>query len=160
MAQLSDLKLRYRIFMRRYQYRTVDWSPGATLSVPLSESRVAAVTTAAFYLPNQPPFDNSIKGGDFNYREVTLDSDWTSVRVGHQSDAFDPEGITRDPNLALPLDRLAELSQEGVIGSIAPRHFSFMGSITAPGRLIDETAPRVAAALKEDGVGAVLLTPV
>ena len=52
------------------------------------------------------------------------------------------------------------LAQEGVIGSVAPRHFSLMGSIAAPGRLIAETAPEVARMLLEDQVDAVLLTPV
>jgi hypothetical protein len=35
-----------------------------------------------------------------------------------------------------------------------------MGSITAPGRLLKETAPEVARKLKEDGADWVLLTPV
>jgi hypothetical protein len=35
-----------------------------------------------------------------------------------------------------------------------------MGSISAPGRLIDRTAPEVARMLVEDAVDAVLLTPV
>jgi hypothetical protein len=37
-------------------------------------------------------------------------------------------GITSDKNFALPIDRLKALVDEGVIGSVAPRHFSFMGS--------------------------------
>jgi hypothetical protein len=35
-----------------------------------------------------------------------------------------------------------------------------MGSITAPGRLIQESAPHVADALVADGVDAVLLVPI
>jgi len=46
------------------------------------------------------------------------------------------------------------------LGSVAPRHFSFMGSIAALGRLIAQTAPEVAQILLEDKVDAVLLTPV
>lgn len=60
----------------------------------------------------------------------------------------------------LPLHRLKELAEKGAIGSVAPRHFSFTGSITAPGRMIAETAPEVARMLLEDEVDAVLLTPV
>ena len=63
MAKLSDLKLQYRIFMGAYRYRQFDWRPGAVLEKPLSQSRISVVTTAAFFLPEQAPFDPSIRGG-------------------------------------------------------------------------------------------------
>jgi D-proline reductase (dithiol) PrdB len=46
------------------------------------------------------------------------------------------------------------------VGALNHRHFSFMGSITAPGRLISETAPAVAQLLQEDQVDAAFLVPV
>lgn len=146
--------------MKAYPYRRVDWSPGARLTKPLREARVAVVTTAAFFKPDQPPFDVSIRGGDFSYRVLPLDTDLTTLLIAHRSDAFDGRGIAADKNLALPLDRLKALAEEGVIGSVAPRHFSFMGCISAPGRLINSTAPEVARTLVDDAVDAVLLTPV
>jgi D-proline reductase (dithiol) PrdB len=160
MAKLSDLKLGYQIFMKAYPYRKVDWHPGARLGKPLSAARVAMVTTAAFFKPDQNPFDSAIRGGDYSYRVLPFDTDLSTLGIAHRSDAFDISGIASDKNLALPLDRLKSLLEEGVIGSIAPRHFSFMGSISAPGRLIDNTAPEVARMLLEDAVDAVLLTPV
>jgi D-proline reductase (dithiol) PrdB len=160
MAHLSDLKLTYRIYMAAYRYRQFDWRPGAVLAKPLAESRIAIVTTAALHRPDQPAFDASVKGGDWSYRELPLDVDLASLRVAHKSDAFDHTGVETDKNLALPLDRLRELAAERMIGEPAPRHFSFMGSIPAPGRLVDQTAPEVAAKLRDDRVDAVLLTPV
>jgi len=160
MATLSDLKLSYRIYMKAYRYRRFDWRPGACLPKPLSQCRVAAATTAGFYRPDQEPFDEAVKGGDFSFRVIPRDTDLSTLRIGQRSDAFDSVGIETDKNLALPLDRLRELAQEGSIGSVAERHFSFTGSITAPGRLVAQTAPEVAAMLKQDEVDAVLLTPV
>ena len=87
-------------------------------------------------------------------------TDLSRLHIGHRSDAFDPRGIEADKNLGLPLDRLRELARAGVIGALAPRHFSLMGSISAPGRLVAETAPRIAAMLREDRVDGALLTPV
>lgn len=159
MAHLSDLKLTYRIYMAAYRYRHLDWRPGAVLAKPLAQSRIAIVTTAGLHRPNQPAFDETVKGGDWSYREFPLDVDLASLHIAHKSDAFDHTGVERDKNLALPLDRLRELAGEHVIGEAAPRHFSFMGSIPAPGRVIDQTAPEVAAKLHVDGVDAVLLTP-
>jgi D-proline reductase (dithiol) PrdB len=160
MATLSDLSLKYRLFMRTYRYRRVDWTPGAVLSRPLSEARLAAITTAGLYLPTQEAFDDSIRGGDSSYRIIPGHAAVETLRIGHRSDAFDPSGIEADRNLALPLDRLRELAGGGVIRAVAPRHVSLMGSITAPGRLISVTGPDIAAVLRSDGVDAVLLTPV
>ncbi len=160
MARLSDLKLSYRLYMKSYIYRRFDWRPGARLEKPLSESRLAVVSTASFHLPEQEPFDPSIRGGDYTYRVIPRECELSRVRLAHRSDAFDPQGLLRDPNLALPLDRLREMAEAREIGEVAPRHFSFQGSIPAPGRLLKLSAPEVAGHLKADGVDAVLLTPV
>jgi len=159
-ARLSDLRLTYQLFMKAYPYRRVDWKPSARLAKPLNKASIAVVTTAAFYGPNQLAFDTSIRGGDWSSRAIFLETDLSTLAIAHRSDAFDTSGIEADKNLALPLDRLKSLAAAGTIGAVAPRHFSFMGSIAAPGRLIAESAPAVAQALIEDAVDAVLLTPV
>ena len=160
MARLSDLKLKYRLYMQAYPYRHIDWRPGMQLRKRLCESKIAVVTSAALYKAGQEPFDPTVRGGDYSYREIADDNALETLRIGHKSDAFDHTGIEKDKNLALPLDRLRELKQEGVIGEVAKRHYSLMGSITAPGRLVTTTAPEIASKLAEDGVDAVLLTPV
>jgi D-proline reductase (dithiol) PrdB len=160
MARLSDLKLKYRIYMQAYPYRHVDWRPGAQLLKPLAESKIAVVTSAAFYTADQKPFDPGVRGGDYSYREIPENVELDTLRIGHKSDAFDHSGIDQDKNLALPLDRLRGLNRENLIGQMATRHFSLMGSITAPSRLVNITAPELARKLREDGVDAVLLTPV
>ena len=160
MAKLSDLKLKYRLYMQAYPYRHIDWRPGSRLRKPLSESKIAVVTSAAFYGLDHKAFDPTIRGGDYSYREILVDVRLETLQIGHKSDAFDHTGIEKDKNLALPLDRLRELERDGVIGEVAPRHYSLMGSITAPGRLVQITAPEITQKLGEDGVDAVLLTPV
>lgn len=160
MAEFEDLSPADRIFMRVYPYRRSPWKEMARLEKPLSESRGALVTTAALHLPGQGPFDEEVRGGDWSYREIPGTADAASLRSSHRSRSFDPSGLERDPNLALPLDRLREMAAKGIVGPPNHRHFSFMGSITAPGRLLKETAPEVARKLKEDGADWVLLTPV
>jgi D-proline reductase (dithiol) PrdB len=160
MAKLEDLKLKYRLYMRAYRYRHVDWRPGAQLRKSLGESKIAVVTSAAFYGPEQEPFDATIRGGDYSYREIPVGIALETLRIGHKSDAFDHAGIEKDKNLALPLDRLRELRETGVIGEVASQHYSLMGSITAPARLVSVTAPEIAHKLSDDSVDAVLLTPV
>jgi D-proline reductase (dithiol) PrdB len=160
MARFEDLKLSHRLFMKAYRYRSVDWSPGARLVKPLSEARLALVSTAGLHLPQQPAFDPAIKGGDVSFRELSNHVAVQQLRIAHRSSAFDQTGALKDRNLVFPLDRFRELVARGEVGCLNHRHFSFMGSIITPARLISGTAPQVAAKLREDQVDAVFLVPV
>jgi len=120
---------------------------------------VALVTTAGLHTAGQPPFDWSLKMGDPSYREIPNQIDTQSLRESHKSKAFNHAGIRADKNVVFPLDRFRELAGRGDVGELNHRHFSFMGSVIGPGRLIEETAPEVAGLLREDGVDAVFLTP-
>lgn len=71
--------------------------------------------------------------GDSSYRVIAADVDLTALQIAHRSSAFDVRGIEADKNLALPLDRLKSLARQHIIGIVAPRHFSFMGSTTFGG---------------------------
>jgi D-proline reductase (dithiol) PrdB len=159
MATLSDLSLKNRIFMATYRYRTVEPVPWAVPRRPLREARVALVTSGAVYAPGQAPFDEEKKGGDVSYRVIPRDTDVATLGIAHKSDAFDQTGFRADRNLGFPLDRLREMEAAGSIGSLAPRAISFMGSISAPLRLVKETAPEAAGLLEEDGVDVALLVP-
>ena len=55
MAQLSDLKWKYRLLIQGYPFRRVDWRPGTALRKPLKDARIALLTTAGFYLPHRKP---------------------------------------------------------------------------------------------------------
>jgi D-proline reductase (dithiol) PrdB len=160
MAGLSDLPLKYRLFLQLYPYRRFDWRPGARLSKPLEHARIALITSAGFYGPRQPPFDPSVRGGDWSFREIPADTQVNQIEIGQKSDAFDHSGIEEDRNLALPLDRLRELVKDRAIGQLSPRHFSIMGSIAAPGRLLSQSAPEILHRLRQDEADAVFLTPV
>lgn len=160
MALLRDLKPSHRLFMRVYRYRHVDWRPGARLARAITRSKLALITTAGLHLPEQPPFEDNIRGGDFSYRELPADVDIQALLIAHRSSTFDQTGALKDRNLVFPLDRFRELVHRGEIAALNHRHFSFMGSIPAPGRLIAKTAPEVAAKLRGDQADAVLLVPV
>jgi D-proline reductase (dithiol) PrdB len=160
MPRIHDLPLWLRTVIVAYPWRHIDPVPVARLRKPLSACRVALVTTAGLVPPGEPPFDPGVRGGDVSYRIIRADTDLARLEEHHRSSSFDHSGVAKDRNVALPLDRLRELSSERVIGDVAPRHLSFMGSITAPGRLVRKTAPEAAALLQEDGVDVALLVPV
>jgi D-proline reductase (dithiol) PrdB len=126
----------------------------------LSDCNVALVSTAGFVSAEQTYFNRNIKGGDFSFRTISSDANVTALIESHRSESFDHAGIRADPNLAFPLDRLRELVQERKIGRLNSRHWSFMGSITAPGRLIADSAPQAARQAAGDKVDVALLVPV
>ena len=162
MATYEDLSLHVRLFMKGYPFGryAIEPLPRAPLRKPLAAARVALVTTAGLRTPAQSDFDHSIKKGDTSFREIPNTIEMQSLIESHRSYAFDHAGVEADRNLVFPLDRLRELVARGVVGALNHRHFSFMGSIVGPGKLINETAPAVAQMLREDGVDVVLLTPV
>lgn len=160
MGDLSEFPLRFRLFLRAYRWRRVDPVPWAPLAKPLAECRLALVSTAGMVLPGQDLFDDSVPGGDFGFREIPGDASVADLRDSHRSESFDHAGMRRDPNLAFPLDRLRELVERGRIGSVARRHVSLMGSLTATGRFRRDTLPEVARRLVADGVDVALLVPV
>ena len=160
MGELAEFSLGLRVFLRAYPWRRVDPVPWTPLRRPLAESRLALVSSAGFVLGDQEPFDESKRGGDPSFRQIPSDVEANTLVDTHRSEAFDHTAMAQDPNLAFPVDRVRELEARGSIGALSTRHLSFMGSITAPGRLVRETAPAAAARLVADGVDAALLVPV
>jgi len=160
MATMNDFSLPIRLLLKSYRWRRIDPVPWAPLRRPLAESRFALVSSAGFILPGQERFKVNLAGGDGSFREIPSDTDVSLLTDAHRSESFDHEGMVRDPNLAFPIDRVRELAAAGRIGEVNHRHLSFMGSITAPGRLVRDHAPEAARLLRGDGVDVALLVPV
>jgi D-proline reductase (dithiol) PrdB len=156
----SEFSFVVRAFLKTYRWRRIDPMPWTPLRKPLAEASVALVTTAGLVMPGQPHFDNDVKGGDSTFRVIPRDADVASLIDTHRSRTFDHSGLRSDPNLAFPLDRMSELARDGHIGRVSERHLSFMGSITAPGRLVRDFAPAAAQLLVDDAVDVALLVPV
>ena len=160
MGELSEFPFKYRLFLKTYRWRRIDPVPWSPLNKPLAKCRLVLVSSAGIVPSDQEPFDKTVLGGDASVREIPVDVDAALLMETHRSKAFDHGGIRQDPNLAFPIDRLRELTEAGHIGSLNHRHFSLMGSLTAPGRLIKKTIPLVVTQLVSDGVDVALLIPV
>lgn len=132
----------------------VDFPPVDLVTAPpLAESTVAIVTTAALARPGEPWADQT-----HEYR--LFDRDASGLLMAHNSTNFDRSGFSLDRNVAYPIDRLREMQAEGVIGEVAPRHASFIGSTFELSTFLLDTGPRLGAALRGDGVDVAILTPV
>jgi D-proline reductase (dithiol) PrdB len=125
------------------------------LNKPLTECRVAIVTTAALHTSDQPRF----LGGDQSFRELPASAD--GLVLGHISPNYDRSGFIADPNVVFPIDRLSEMAAEGAIGSVASRHIAFLGAQDETMTSIRlDSGPAAANVLLKDAVDVVLLTPV
>lgn len=123
---------------------------------PLECRRIALVTTAGLHRTADRPF-SFVPGTE--YRVIPGDSPAEELVMSHVSVNFDRSGFHADLNVVFPIDRLAELAAEGVIGSVAQYHYSFMGAAWPPTRF-EAPAHELVGLLKKDHVDAVLLTPV
>jgi hypothetical protein len=139
--------------------REIPWTP---LEKPLTESRVASISSGGIALKNDIPFDQEGERqnpwwGDPSFRVLPNTATQDDVEIYHLH--INPEFGRRDLNCILPLHRLAELEESGEIGDSAPRHYSFMGYTLDPTDLLEKTTPEMVRLLKEDQVDLVLLVP-
>ena len=126
-----------------------------TLPPELASARVAIVTTAGLYRRGEAAFDL------FDQSFRLLPADDRDLIVGHNSLNFDRTGVLADLNVVFPIDRLVELANAGAIGSVAPRHVSFMGAqMDTLATITLDTGPAAAAALRDDGVDVAVITTV
>jgi D-proline reductase (dithiol) PrdB len=156
----DELPLWERTLIASYRWRRVSPVPVTALRKPLHDCRVALVTTAGLMPPGAAPFDLGRLGGDATFRVIPANADVSTLELHHRSQAFDRSAAAADANVAFPLERLRALAATRDVGEVAPRHLSFMGSITAPARLRKEHAPAAAALLVADTVDIALLAPV
>lgn len=118
------------------------------------QARVAIVSTAGLHRRS----DQAFNIGEAGYRVIPGDVNPNDLVMSHISTNFDRTGFQLDINMVLPLDRLNELAQQGVIDSVASYHYSFMGA-TDPAQM-EQEARSLAKLLTNDRVNCVLLVPV
>jgi D-proline reductase (dithiol) PrdB len=136
--------------------------PFTPLARPLRECTVALISTAGVARNDDRPFDQERERrdpwwGDPTFRRIPLGTTEKDVRLYHLH--IDTRFGERDLDVVLPMRRLAELADEGVVGRPAPTHYSTMGYILDPTELVRKTAPALAACMHEEHVDAVVLVP-
>lgn len=139
--------------------RPIPWTPMAR---PLADSTVALVSTAGVVRRGDVPFDEERERrdpwwGDPTWRAIPHGTTEAEVELHHLH--IDRRFGREDLDVVLPMRRLAELADQGVVGRSADRHYSIMGYQLRPRVLEAETAPAIARDLKARGVHAAALVP-
>ena len=136
-------------FDKAYQYASHSEIPFTSLTKPLSEFRVAVITTASRYFRE-----------DLEPRKVDHgDSGATPGEMFADDLSWDKEAThLRDVNSFLPLETLKALQQSGEIGELAPRFFCAPTEYSQRATK-EQDAPSILRGLQEDEVDVALLVP-
>ena len=134
-----------------------EFVPLARLSKPLSQARLTFVSSAGIQPKGTMPFDVVHPVGDFSFRRVPSASRMSDLEI-HQI-KYPTTGALHDLNVIFPIERLQELTAQGVIGELTPNFFSFIGYQMDPERFERTLAEEIADAVVADGAEAALLCP-
>ena len=140
-----------------YRYAQYDTVPFTPLAKPLSQCRVALLTTAAPYDPDKgqqdckAPYNAAAKFYKVYTGDTSIDHDLRVSHVGVNRDE-----LTDDANTWFPLPALRRAAAAGRIGAVAPR---FVGVPTnrSQRHSIQIDCPEVLAILRADKVDAAIL---
>ena len=134
-----------------------DFVPLARLSKPVFQTRLTFVSSAGIQPKGTMPFDVVHPVGDFSFRRVPSASRVSDLEI-HQI-KYPTTGALKDLNVIFPIERLQELTAQGVIGELTPNFFSFIGYQMDPERFERTLAEDIADAVAADGAEAALLCP-
>ena len=138
---------------------SIPWTP---MSKPLNRSTIAFISSAGISLKSEAPFDmerekREATWGDRSFRVIPKGTTEKEITVNHLH--INTKYTQQDINVMLPLARLAELEQEGIIGRMASSSYSFYGFQWQSTEFLTEAIEPISKKMKSEEVDAVLLTP-
>lgn len=138
---------------------SIPWTP---LAKPVTQATIALVTSAGMSLKTDPPFDverekREPKWGDRSWRAIPAGTREQDIEVNHLH--INTGYILQDMNVALPVVRMEEFAQEGIIGAVAPTAYSFYGFQWESTDFLKEAIEPISESMRQEGVDAVILTP-
>lgn len=155
----------------RFPYR-YDRLPPAPLTKPLSQSRVALLTSSGHFVEGDDPEPFGVEGMSQMQAEarihdslkeiptlsaIPINTPTEKIRVRHPG--YPTAAAVADHQVNLPLGHLRALEQDGTIGQAHPNAFSFVGAASQL-KLKRDIAPQWAEQMRDEEVDLVLLVPV
>jgi D-proline reductase (dithiol) PrdB len=118
---------------------------------------LALISSAGAYIDGTTAFDTSSSSGDSTFREIPIEVEQSDLRFAARG--YDPAAVQEDANSQLPIARLLEFEQNGIIGQLNPVYWSFAGFIPDAAKLVDELIPKLLERIRRYEVQAALLVP-
>jgi D-proline reductase (dithiol) PrdB len=114
---------------------------------------LALISSAGAYIDGTPPFGDS----DSSFREIPIEVESADLRYAARG--YDPAAVQQDMNAEVPVGRLLEFENNGIIGQLNPVFWSFAGFIPNAALLVDELVPKLLERINRYEVQAALLVP-
>ena len=96
---------------------------------------LALISSAGAYIDGTTPFDTSSSAGDLTFREIPIEVEASDLRFAARG--YDPAAVQQDVNSQLPITRLLEFEQNGIIGQLNPVYWSFSGFMPDATKLVE-----------------------
>lgn len=128
-------------------------APFAPARRALPMLNLALVSSAGAYIDGTPEFAKD----DLGIKEIPIEVEASDLRFA--ASGYDPSAVTQDVNSQIPVPRLLEFENNGIIGQLNSVFFSFSGNNPNADKVASELAPRLVERLKRYEVQAVLLIP-
>lgn len=132
-------------------------APFRSLRRALPMLNLGLITSAGAYIDGTETFDVNAPRGDLRFDEIPVEVE--AEDLCYAARGYDPQAVKSDRNSLVPIDRLFEFQNNGIIGQLNPVFWSFSGFITDAARLVDEMIPQLVARVKRYEVQAALLVP-
>ena len=148
-------------FNNPYAWAFYDDVPFTRLEKPVSECKVALITTAAEYQPDKgdqgphAPYNNDAKFKDVYHRPVDSSPDLRISHIGYDR----ANTVPADLNAYFPLEQMKAFVQDGRIGAL-PSRFYAVPTLRSQRHTNEIDAPAILEWCREDGVDAALLVAV
>jgi D-proline reductase (dithiol) PrdB len=131
---------------------------------PLDQARVGLLSSAGMFLADsQEPFDlererREPTWGDPTVRIIPNDVLQSQIDVSHLH--INTADLLEDMNVTLPIDRLNEVVDQGIVGAAASEHYSLMGFQESGAEVWrTKTGPEIAARCHAAEIDALILAP-
>jgi D-proline reductase (dithiol) PrdB len=114
---------------------------------------LALVSSAGAYIDGTQEFTKD----DLSVREIPIEVEASDLRF--TASGYDASAVTQDVNSQIPVERLLEFENNGIIGQLNGVFFSFSGNNPNADKVAAELAPKLVERLNRYEVQAVLLIP-
>jgi hypothetical protein len=118
---------------------------------------LALISSAGGYVDGTEQFDVNAAGGDTSFREIPIEVGAEDLRFSPRG--YDRQFVEQDINAQVPIARLVEFADNGVIGQLNSAWWSFSGFIPDALRLAEKLLPGLIERVVRYEVQAALLIP-
>jgi len=115
---------------------------------------LALISSAGAYIDGTQPFASD---SDASFREIPIEVEGADLRYAARG--YEAVAVQQDMNSEVPIERLLEFENNGIIGQLNPVFWSFSGFLPDAGLLVAELVPKLLGRLNRYEVQATLIVP-